>query len=98
MLEQPQLVQPQLVQPQLVQPQLLAPQRELESQWLLHLAVPLQLPVFAPQLQNQVLLGCSTGLQLVLRQLEQLEQQQVFVQPNRQERAQGHLQPQGHLH
>jgi hypothetical protein len=59
-----------LVQLQLVQPQLLAPQREPESQWLLHLAVLLQLQVFAPRLQHQVLLACSTGLQLVPRQLE----------------------------
>ena len=86
-----------LEQPQLEQPQLLAPQRELESQCLLHLAVLLQLPVFVPRLQNQVLLGCSTGLQLVLRQLEQLEQQQVFVQLNLQERALGQRQQLGHL-
>jgi hypothetical protein len=71
-----------LVQPQLSVRQLV-PLREPESRLALLLLVLLHLLGFAPRLQNQVLLDCSTGLQLVLRQLEQLEQQQVFVQPNR---------------
>jgi hypothetical protein len=91
-------VQAQLRRGQALQQQLELQQLEPGSQFVLHLVVLLHLLVFAPQPQNQVLLGCSTDLQLVLRQLEQLEQQQVFVQPNRQVLAQGHLQLLVHLH
>ena len=72
-------MQAQLRRGQALQQQLELQQLEPESQFVLHLVVLLHLLVFAPQLQNQVLLGCLTDLQLVLRQLEQLEQQQVFV-------------------
>jgi hypothetical protein len=63
-------------------------QRELQqlepgSQFVLHLVVLLHLLAFASQPQNQVLLGCLTDLQLERPRQELLEQQQVFVQPNR---------------
>jgi hypothetical protein len=89
-----QRVQRRLVQQLVQQLALKREQQQLEpgSLFELHLVVLLHSLGFAPQLENQELPGCSTGLQLEQRQKEQLVQQQVFVQPNRQAQGQGQLQ------